>query len=489
MHSYLLWATPTLVVALAIAFLKWNATRAALLGLALTVPIAFFTGPIPFSLDKLAESLLRGSWIGGTIAPYILGGLLFWRVASSKHALDDADAPAAELDPHARRRRLFFACFLVGPFAESATGFGVGMVGTVMMLRHLGLAPRHLMVFALLSQTFIPWGAMSSGTLLGATYLRVSPTDLALYSSVPVATLMLLWLTLFWATLRQANENISLAECGWELIWVAASLASLVACTYLLGPETALLAAFSPLIIVRYLVDERPNGQALRQRAIACLPYGLIIGWLAATRLIAGLREWLSTLVFFRPFPDLPMLLPLMHSGLWFLVAALLTAAFRKRTHTLKGEIVASWSTGKQAVWTVFLFAMMAEMLNKSGIAQGLAHGLFAALGPDAMVLTPALAGALGIIANTGNAGNSLLLPPLSTLAAQAGINLLATGAVVHVSGLALGFFSPVRMSIAAKLSHGAAQERSVYLFLLPFALAAFAVMTCFAWLSTMQTW
>lgn len=111
MHSYLLWATPTLVVVLAIAFLKWNATRAALLGLALTVPIAFFSGPIPFSIDKLGESLMRGAWIGGTIAPYILGGLLFWRVASSKHALDGADGPSAGLDPYARRRRLFFAFF------------------------------------------------------------------------------------------------------------------------------------------------------------------------------------------------------------------------------------------------------------------------------------------------------------------------------------------------------------------------------------------
>lgn len=151
----------------------------------------------------------------------------------------------------------------------------------------------------------------------------------------------------------------------------------------------------------------------------------------------------------------------------------------------LKGEVVASWSTGKQAVCTVFLFAMMAEMLNKSGIAQGLANGLFAAFGPDAVMLTPTIAGALGIIANTGNPGNSLLLPPLSTLAAQAGISLLATGAVVHVSGLALGFFSPVRMSIAAKLSHVVSEERSVYVSLIPLAIAAFAVMTFFAWLTT----
>ena len=85
----------------------------------------------------------------------ILGGLLFWQAAARAPARlrTAARKPA---DARDRRRLLFFACFLVGPFAEAATGFGVGMLGTVALLRGQR-APRHLMVFALLSQTLIPW--------------------------------------------------------------------------------------------------------------------------------------------------------------------------------------------------------------------------------------------------------------------------------------------------------------------------------------------
>ena len=59
------------------------------------------------------------------------------------------------------------------------------MLGTVALLRGQRIAPRHLMVFALLSQTLIPWGAMSSGTLLASAYARMTGTELALYAMVP----------------------------------------------------------------------------------------------------------------------------------------------------------------------------------------------------------------------------------------------------------------------------------------------------------------
>lgn len=485
MTSYLLWASPTLVVALTIIFLKWSATRASILGLLVTVPVSFFSGPLPFSSEQLTDSIARGAWIGITIAPYILGGLLFWRVASLP-APEAEEVKSLAQAPLARRRRLFFACFLVGPFAESATGFGVGMVGTVAMVRHLGLAPRHLMVFALLSQTMIPWGAMSSGTLLGAAYVRASPTDYALYAFTPMAVLMVVWMVVFWATLRRAQEFSSPIECVREVLWVAAGLTLLAVFTYLLGPETALLAAYSPLILVRYLVDERPSWSEARSRAWQCLPYGLIIGWLAATRLIPHLREPLLHAVSFKPFPDLPGLSPLAHTGLWFLMAAVLTALARGSGLTLVSQARSAWATGKQAVLTVLLFAIMAEMLAKSGIAEGLAKGLFSAMGPDGILLIPTISGALGILTNSGNPGNSLLLPPLAALASQASMNVHAVAAVQHVSGMSLGLFSPVRMAIAATLAGGNAEEqRSIYWFLLPYATVAFLLMTCCAWLST----
>ena len=62
------------------------------------------------------------------------------------------------------------------------------------------------MVFALLSQTLIPWGAMSSGTLLASAYARMTGTELALYAMVPTAALMaLVWLPLYWRTASRAG--------------------------------------------------------------------------------------------------------------------------------------------------------------------------------------------------------------------------------------------------------------------------------------------
>jgi lactate permease len=66
------------------------------------------------------------------VVPYILGGLLFWQMAIRPgNAAMSVETTLS--DARARRRFLFTACFLVGPFAESATGFGVGIIGTMML--------------------------------------------------------------------------------------------------------------------------------------------------------------------------------------------------------------------------------------------------------------------------------------------------------------------------------------------------------------------
>jgi len=67
------------------------------------------------------------------------------------------------------------------------------------------------------------------------------------------------------------------------------------------------------------------------------------------------------------------------------------------------------------------------------------------------------------------------------SLALQAGLNVPAAAALLHVSGTSMGIFSPVRMSIAAGLAHGRGHERGVYVLLLPFALAAFGILLSLA--------
>lgn len=483
--TYFLWSLPTLAVLAAIGSGRVNATVAAMLGLAVAVPIALWCGPAAsFGGGQLGIALLRGLWIGATIVPYILGGLLFWQVAAcgsvGRLSTSLADVPVADCSaatPIARRRLVFFACFLVGPFAESVTGFGVGMLGTVMLLRRLGLAPRHLMVFALMSQTLIPWGGMGSGTLLAAAYARIPPTQLALHTVVPVALLMLIWLSLFWRTARLAGLSACLSECLREAAWIACGLALLTLATAGLGPETALLAAFGPLIVLRYLLDVRPDRQQALAAARKVLPYMVLIGALALTRLVPSVRTTLGAWGRVVPFDDLPAWAPLLHAGSWLIVGGLVTAFARRQGGLVGSEARAAWRTGKHAVLTVFLFAMMAEVLAASGIASAFATAMFEALDDKVILVTPLLSGAFAILTNSGSPSNSLFLPSQVALALQAGLSVPAVAALQNASGACLGFFSPVRMSIAAGLANGHGEERSVYALLLTYAIAAFVLM------------
>jgi len=336
-------------------------------------------------------------------------------------------------------------------------------------------------VFALLSQTLIPWGAMGSGTLLASAYARVPATQLALYSMVPVALLMGVWLALYWRTAARAALSAPAAELGREAGWMAASLALLTAATALLGPETALLAAYGPLIVLRFLADRRPDrGQAL-DAARRALPYIALIAWLVATRLVPGLNRGLAGVADFKPYADLPAWMPFLHAGSWLIAGAVAMAAWQRHPGALRTQARAAWMTGRHAVMSVFLFAMMAEVLAGAGISRAYADGLFSSLRDWTILITPLLAGAFGILANSGNAPNSLFMSSQLSLALQAGLNVPAAAALLHVSGTSMGIFSPVRMSIAAGLAHGRGQERGVYVLLLPFALAAFGILLSLA--------
>jgi lactate permease len=331
----------------------------------------------------------------------------------------------------------------------------------------------------------IPRGAMSSGMLLAAAYVGITPNELGVAVAPPVAVMSFVWLALYWRTAHAAGIHASVREHVSEAAWVLAGVALVAVATHFLGPEIALLSAYGPLIVIRFLVDRRPTAQQFVQTARQAIPYVAVIGGIALVKAIPALRQTLAAAAQLHPFSDLPAFSPLVHAGVWFLAGAIVTAAARGSLDRLAGEFAAAWRSGKQAVLTLFLFAMMAEVLGIAGISRAMADGLFAAMRSGAVIVTPVLSGFLGILTNTGNAPNSLFLPSLVALAKTAGLSVPAVAAIQHMAGMSLGFFSPVRMSIAANLAGGSGQEREVYRYLLPYAAAGFGVVIAGAWLAT----
>lgn len=493
----LLWTLPVWVMLGCIASGRISTSLAATAGLITAIIVAMLSGPAGMGPDQLAQALQRGAWIGLTITPYILGGLAFWQMAAPSvtaeppppssgdqaHARPDGtarDTASADTRPPSsqrKRRHLFLACFLIGPFAESATGFGAGMLGTIMLLRPLGFAPAPLMIFGLLSQTMIPWGGMGSSTLLAAAYAGLPPEQLGAWSTVPTALLVLLvWLPLFWRTADRAGLRLPHAWRA-ELGWTTAALVLAGVFTWHLGPETGLLASHGLLAALYHLWYQRPDRPALRQMAGKTLPYLLLTLVLVTTRLWTQLKETLSALLLLQPWPDLPGLSPFFHAGCLMMLGCLVTAVLKRRLPHLPQALRDACRTGSQPILSVFLFSMMAEVLSGAGISRAYADGLFASLGPQAILATPAASALFGVLASSANASNSLFMASVVTLGIKLGLSLPLLAALQHASGASMSLFSPVRMSMAARLCDGSGQERQVYRILLPYGAGALLIL------------
>lgn len=474
--TYLLWAAPALTVIVLIASGRTGTLTASLVGLAATLLVTMTRAPVPFGTAEAVASLVRGVWIGWIVVPYILGGLIFWRtVFHTATAERAAGVPPA--DPRARRRLLFFACFLVGPFAESATGFGVGIIGTMMLIRHLGMPPLHLLGCALMSQTMILWGAMGSGSIIAAAFAGTDPVTLSVHASLIYAAFNLCWLPLFWRLAAQAGLGTNLRACIGEAVWLSAGLALVGGATAWLGPEIALLAAYGPLIVLRHLIDECPDPAALRITARRMAPVGLLIGWLVLTRILPPFETLLLETGRMAPFAGAPAWSPLYHAGTWLVIGAVATALADGRAGLLPAEFRAAWKTGRLAVLSILIFSAMAELLAGSGIAAGLAQGMFATLGPASAIVMPAISAIYGALANSANAANGLFMPAQVSLARDAGFNLGAVIALQHAAALSLNMVSPVRMTIVCSLAGTPGRERDAWRLMLPFTLATVLVL------------
>ncbi|MEO9336690.1 L-lactate permease [Mesorhizobium sp. SB112] len=468
--TYFLWSSPALAVILLIASGRVGTVMASISGVVIALAVAVTTAPAGFNASDAMTAAGRGAWIGWIVVPYILGGLLFWQMAMRTGNAQMPVENAAPGDDRARRRLLFTACFLIGPFAESATGFGVGIIGTFVLVRRLGLAPSYLLSFSLLSQTMILWGGMGSGAIVGAAFARTDAISLAFHGSFIMLAFNLLWLPLYWRLAERAGVPANWPERLSEAGWLIGSVLLVSTCTALLGPETAMLAAYGPVIVARYLADERPGVGELIAAARRMMPFTLLISWLVITRVVPSLQQGLQALGRVEPFAGTPSWSPFFHAGTWLVVAAFGTAVLRGHISDIAEEAKAAWKTGRLAVLSIIIFSIMAEIISSSGIAGGLASGLYDVFGRWAVVLTPQISAIFGALANSGNAANGLFMGSQVNLAESAGLNIAAVIALQHVAALSLNMISPVRMSIVCGLAGTPGKEREAYRVMAPFA-------------------
>ncbi|MFO1087905.1 MAG: L-lactate permease [Reyranellaceae bacterium] len=406
-----------------------------------------------------------GLWLSWQVIAIIASGMFFHRCLQARGgAANGVTLPA-------NPRRLWSVCFLLAPFAEAVTGFGVGYIIALAALRRLGLGGLPALVLGLYSQSLVPWGALATGTTVGATLAGLTPNQLGLASAVLQVPIHAFYLALYWRFARDAGVAVPLVQKLDDALWTVLLLTSIWLFNFYSDVEIAGAASTAALLALRFWRDERPDGARLAAALRAHAPYVALTVALCATRLVPPLRDILKPLWAIRPFDNQPAFAPFYAPGFWLMSIGLVVVVLaRAPLSRVLGETVrGAW----RSCAVTLLFVVMAEFYVGTGMAQAIAEALRAAAGRDAVAAVPLFAGVGGFLTGGGAAANAMLMPMVTALARAVAVDPAWIAAVQNSVCTNLTMLSPIRVSMGAAILALATSDAVLYRRAWPLALPA----------------
>jgi len=396
-----------------------------------------------------------GAWLAWQVIAIIAAGMFFHRCTLARAASKDGDKRQAT------PRRLWSVCFLLAPFAEAVTGFGVGYIIALAALRRLGLGGLPALLLGLYSQSLVPWGALATGTTVGATLAGVPPNALGLDSALLQMPIHVFYLLLYWRFARQAGVSVPPAQKLDDGVWTALLLVLVWLANRHGDVEIAGAAPLALLLALRFWRDERPDAAQLAAALRRNAPYVALTVALCATRLVPPLRDLLKPLWALRPYDNQPAFAPFYAPGFWLVSIGLvvLLAARAPIGHAVTDTARAAW----RSCAVTLLFVVMAELYVGSGMAQQIAEALRAAAGRTAALGVPLFAAVGGFLTGGGSAGNAMLMPMVTALAHAVAIDPGVVAAVQNSVCTNLTMLSPIRVSMGVGLLAHAVTDGELY--------------------------
>lgn len=437
----LVQALPLIALVALLAAGRTTPLASCVIALLLALPAAWLGigAPLLFA-GFVGRSLAEGLWLAVIPIGIITGGLVFHAGVRGAAGVRPAPFAGAQAD------QLFTAAFLLGPFAETVTGFGVGTVFAVGAVRALGVAGAPAAAIGLMAQPVIPWGGLGPGTAIGAALAGIDAQALSARNAWLLAGSWMLLLPLFWRWCAMAGVAIAWRTRMGQAGWLSLVGAALIAGHSVLPWQLCGMFATGPVLAVRLLLADPPRGADGRWRAdAAAAPYGLLAS------LLLGSQIWHDA-PRLQPFAGLPSL-PLNHAMVAIWLSAGIMLAVRGHGPRFAWQAV---QRARRPAAALFGFVLLARVLANAGIPAALATALVAGFGTAAPFASPVLAGISGFFAGTNVGSNAAMMPLQAALGHAAGLGATVLPAVQN--GTLVLVISPQLVSVAASLAGGAAE-------------------------------
>ncbi|WP_313527631.1 L-lactate permease [Shinella sp.] len=427
----ILSALPVLSTILALAF-GARSLHAALLGTGSAVLAILLAFLIP--ADGLAAAAMRWLPILAEVLLIVAGGLLLSEV------LRDAGGQAS-LAKWIRGRAghgvgaILLVVHGITPFAESLTGFGIGVTIGIPLLAYFGLPARKVVVIGLLGLCAVPWGSMGPGTLIAATMAGVPFPTLGVVSGV-ISLIPFVVTGVVAAWLASPPVNRGTAVLQGALSGMALTIAVTVANT-LFG--TAPAGALGALVMITFHLLRGRQQDTLSldpsgRRSLGA--YGVLLGGVLAAGLIvklAGLSEGWRYIA---------------SPALWLFIAAGWFARGRPAAQPVRR----AWTAWRQVAPVTGLFILLGVLMAISGMAAFLAQTL-AGAGPLYLAAAPFVGAIGGFVTGSNSGANAMFAATQAEIARSLGVDVLWFMAIHNVAAAFLLMASPGKIEMAVQLA------------------------------------
>lgn len=326
----------------------------------------------------------------------------------------------------------------VTPFAESVTGFGVGVLVGVPLLAAAGFSPHRSAVLGLLGLCAVPWGALGPGNIIAARLIGSTPEAVGLATAWPNVVV----------TVGAGVAAVLMIREGRTLRAVVAAVASgLVLATGIvlsslfigMAPSGALggLAA-----VVVHLAWRRLHGAAVtlpREVCRALAPYALLLGGILASTAVVTLLD-LRT-------PWAAVSSPAVWLVLTCLFALRWLGLDQATTRLLVGEVAHLW---RQTALPTAAFLALGVLMVLGGLTAPIGDAI-ESTGALALVVGPAVGAFGGFITGSSAGSNSMFAAAQAAVAEGIGVSQLAFVGVQNAAAGLLTMASPARVLLAVR--------------------------------------
>lgn len=330
----------------------------------------------------------------------------------------------------------------VTPFAESVTGFGLGVIVGIPLLRHIGLSRVKAATLGLLGLVLVPWGSLAPGTLIAAQLGGLDFVQVGVWSAIftlPVLLVVTPVILIIAVGLSQARRSILDAVVAIAVMWV-----TLIAANAVLGPPlagvTASAVTIAAILLVARMVERNPIAVS-RELGRALLPYGvLVVGLLVSSTL----NRVLSLGVFGRVAAS---------PAVWLLITGTLAIVLLRIRQERVPKLLRDSSTrGVPVAATTALFLLLGGLMAASGMSAYLADAA-SQLGPVYLAIVPLIGAIGGYITGSNSGAGAMFSASTAQTALVIGADPLTAVASQNVGASAAVMASPPRIALALSVA------------------------------------